>query len=73
MVFFVVDSSTGDLAHTGSATRGHFRPTRPLSQLLKHALVPDHPTGRTPAGGHARNAAVEWLRRASVFLFPTSR
>ena len=39
MVFFVVDSSTGDLAHTGSATRRHFRPSRPLSQLLKHALA----------------------------------
>ena len=42
MVFLVVDSSTGDLAHTGSATRGHFRPTRPPSPLLKHALVAPH-------------------------------
>jgi hypothetical protein len=37
------------------------------------ALIPDHPTGRTPAGGHAQKAAVERLRKASVFLFPTSR
>ena len=39
MVFLVVDSSTGDLAHSRSPTRGYFRPSRPLSSLLKHALA----------------------------------
>jgi hypothetical protein len=40
MVFLVVDSSTGDLAHSRSPTRWYFRPFKPLSSLLKHALGP---------------------------------
>src|SRR5512142_1589338 len=39
MVFLVVDSSTGDLTHSRSPTRGHFRPSRPHRQLLKHGLA----------------------------------
>src|SRR6266699_1894246 len=36
MVFLVVDSSIGDLAHHKIS---HLRPSRPLNRLLKHALV----------------------------------
>jgi hypothetical protein len=50
MVFLVVDSSTGDLAHSRSPTRGHFRPSRHSTQLLKHARVA---AGLGPPGEHA--------------------
>ena len=43
MVLFVVDSSTGDLAHSRSPTRGYLRP---LLQLLKHTLAPPRSAGR---------------------------
>jgi len=38
MVFFLVDSSTGDLARHRSATRGHLQITLAPGPLLKHAL-----------------------------------
>jgi hypothetical protein len=41
MVFLVVDSSTGDLAHSRSATRRQLKITGYCSRLLKHALVHD--------------------------------
>ena len=39
MVFLVVDSSTGDLAHSGSATRRQLKITGYCRRLLKHALA----------------------------------